>query len=153
MNFGIVSKMDDETTRVIFRSKKVPMQNVYYSAALGKLGENLKSGDVVHVVSCTRFASVHQVYAFAKFCFEQGVTLRFIAEPYLDIGNGKQWRPVVFNAVRSMMESEDNAKRRMLQGFKMTNEQWEYVFQCFEMMNLDIMSYMFSANGVLKRGV
>lgn len=51
------------------------------------------------------------------------------------------------------MESEDNAKRRMLQGFKMTNEQWEYVFQCFEMMNLDIISHMFSANGVLKRGV
>ena len=34
-----------------------------------------------------RFASVRQVYTFARFCHERGIVLHFVAEPYLDIGN------------------------------------------------------------------
>ena len=43
----------------------------------------LKNGDVVYVISCTRFSSVNQVYGFAKFCHEHGVTVHFEAEPNL----------------------------------------------------------------------
>ena len=90
MIYGFVSSMDGETTRVLFRSKKIPMQNIFHSGGLGKLVEVLKDGDVVYVISCTRFSSVNQVYGFAKLCHERGVTVHFVAEPYLDIGNGKQ---------------------------------------------------------------
>lgn len=152
MIYGFVSSMDGETTRVLFRSKKIPRQNIFHSGGLGKLVEVLKNGDVVYVISCTRFSSVNQVYGFAKFCHERGITVHFVAEPYLDIGNGKQWRPAVANVIRSMVESEYKAKGRMAQGFRMSNEQWDYAYQCFEMMNLDILSHMFSADGVLKRG-
>lgn len=75
------------------------------------------------------------MYGFAKFCHERGVTVHFVAEPYLDIGNGKQWRPAVANVIRGMVESEYKAKARMAQGFRMSNEQWDYAYQCLEMMN------------------
>ena len=73
-------------------------------------------------------------------------------EPYLDIGNGKQWRPAVAKVIASMVESEQKAKGMMAQGFKMSDSQWEYTYRCFELMNLDILAHLFSADGVLKRG-
>ena len=95
---------------------------------------------------------MRQVYTFARFCHERGIILHFVAEPYLDIGNGKQWRPTVAKVIASMVESEQKAKGMMAQGFKMSDSQWEYVYRCFEMMNLDILAHLFSADGVLKRG-
>ena len=55
---------------------------------------------------------------------------------------GKQWRPAVVKAVQSMIESEKNAKRKMIQSLNLSNEQWDYVYECFEMMNLEILSHM-----------
>ena len=46
-------------------------------------------------------------------------------------------------AVQSMIESEKNAKRKMIQSLNLSNEQWDYVYECFEMMNLEILSHMF----------
>ena len=152
MIYGFISSLDDETTKVFFRSKKIRGNNIYNAGSLGALTSVLQSGDVVYTVSCNRFASIRQVYTFARFCHERGIVLHFVAEPYLDIGNGMQWRPAVANAIRGMVESEYKAKARMAQGFRMSNEQWDYAYQCFEMMNLDILSHMFSADGVLKRG-
>lgn len=97
----------------------------------------------MYVITCTRFHSVNQVDAFAKFCYEHGVELHFVVEPYLDISKGKQWRPAVVKAVQSMIESEKNAKRKMIQSLNLSNEQWDYVYECFEMMNLEILSHMF----------
>ena len=90
---------------------------------LGELASVLQSGDVVYTVSCNRFASVRQVYTFARFCHERGIVLHFVAEPYLDMGNGKQWRPAVAKVIASMVESEQKAKGMMAQGFKMTDSQ------------------------------
>ena len=94
---------------------------------------------------------MRQVYTFARFCHERGIVLHFVAEPYLDIGNGKQWRPAVAKVIASMVESEQKAKGMMAQGFKMSDSQWEYTYRCFELMNLDILAHLFSADGVLKR--
>ena len=134
MIYGFISSLDDETTKVFFRSKKIRVNNIYNAGSLGAL------------------TSVRQVYTFARFCHERGIVLHFVAEPYLDIGNGKQWRPAVAKVIASMVESEQKAKGMMAQGFKMSDSQWEYTYRCFEMMNLDILAHMFSADGVLKRG-
>ena len=83
---------------------------------------------------------------------DRGIVLHFVAEPYLDIGNGKQWRPAVAKVIASIVESEQKAKGMMAQGFKMSDSQWEYAYRCFELMNLDILAHLFSADGVLKRG-
>lgn len=68
--------------------------------------------DVHHLSN--RFASVRQVHTFARFCHERGIVLHFVAEPYLDMGNGKQWRPAVAKVIASMVESEQKAKGMMI---------------------------------------
>ena len=40
----------------------------------------------------------------------------------------------------------------MTEGFRMTNEQWDYVYRCFEVMNLEVLGEIFASDGVLKRG-
>ena len=132
MIYGFISSLDDETTKVFFRSKKIRVNNIYNAGSLGALTSVLQSGDVVYTVSCNRFASVRQVYTFARFCHERGIILHFVAEPYLDMGDGKQWRPAVAKVIASMVESEQKAKGMMAQGFKMSDSQWEYAYRCFE---------------------
>ena len=51
-----------------------------------------------------------------------------------------------------MVESEQKAKQLMANGFKMSDSLWEYTYRCFEMMNLDILSHIFSFDSVMKRG-
>lgn len=109
MIYGFISSLDDETTKVFFRSKKIWGNSIYNAGSLGELTSVLQSGDVVYTVSCNRFASVRQVYTFARFCHERGIILHFVAEPYLDIGNGKQWRPAIAKVIASMVESEQKA--------------------------------------------
>ena len=92
MIYGFISSLDDETTKVFFRSKKIRVNNIYSAGSLGALTSVLQSGDVVYTVSCNWFASVRQVYTFARLCHERGIILHFVAESYLDMGNGKQWR-------------------------------------------------------------
>ncbi len=70
MVYGFISSLDDETTKVFFRSKKIRVNNIYNAGSLGELTSVLQSGDVVYIVSCNRFASVCQVYTFARFCHD-----------------------------------------------------------------------------------
>ena len=70
MIYGFISSLDDETTKVFFRSKKIRDNNIYNAGSLGALTSVRQSGDVVYAVSCNRLASVRQVYTFARFCHE-----------------------------------------------------------------------------------
>lgn len=127
-------------------------ENVAYSTQLSVLVKMLKSGDVVYVVSVNRFCTVSQFLNFGKFCMANGVSLHVLAQPYLDLGNGKHWKPAVMSQMMKMVEIERRATGNMAQGFRMTNEQWDYVYRCFEIMNLEVLAQIFSADGVLRRG-
>lgn len=152
MVYGIISHLDDETTRAFFRNKKVPDANVVPSIYVPSLFQTLKSGDVVYVVSVNRFRTVSQFFQFGKFCMANGVSLHLLAQPYLDISGGRHWKLAYLNQMMQMVEVERRALGSMTKGFQMTNEQWDYVFRCFEVMNLEVLAQTFSADGVLKRG-
>lgn len=119
---------------------------------LSVLVKVLKSGDIVYVVSVNRFGTVSQFLNFGRFCMANGVSLHVLAQPYLDLVSGKHWKPAVMSQMMKMVEIERRAIGKMSQGFRMTNEQWEYLYRCFEIMNLEVLAYTFSADGVLKRG-
>ena len=68
MVYGIVSQVDDATTRAYFKNKRVPDVNVVHITQIASLLQMLKSGDVVFVVSVNRFWSVSQFFQFGKFC-------------------------------------------------------------------------------------
>ena len=120
MIYGFISSLDDETTKVFFRSKKIRVNNIYSAGSLGALTSVLQSGDVVYTVSCNRFASVRQVYTFARFCHERGIILHFVAEPYLDMGNGKQWSPALAKVITCVriLELEHPERFFLLVAFK-----------------------------------
>lgn len=149
MFYGIISHLDDETTRAFLRNKKVLDANVVYSTQLSSLAQMLKVGDAVFVVSVNRFATVSQFLQFGKFCMANGVSLHLLAQPYLDISSGKHWKPAF---VMQMVDVERRALGSMSKGFRMTNEQWDYVYRCFEVMNLEVLGEIFASDGVLKRG-
>ena len=48
MIYGFISSLDDETTKVFFRSKKIRVNNIYSAGSLGALTSVLQSGDVVY---------------------------------------------------------------------------------------------------------
>ena len=52
MIYGFISSLDDETTKVFFRSKKIRDNNIYSAGSLGALTSVLQSGDVVYTVGC-----------------------------------------------------------------------------------------------------
>lgn len=152
MIYGIVSQVDDATTRAYFKNKRVPDVNVVYITQIASLVQMLKSGDVVFVVSVNRFASVSQFFQFGKFCMSHGVSLHLLAHPYLDLGNGKHWKPSVVSQMMRMVELERYAKANMTNGYKYSNEYWEHLCRTFEIMNLEVLAHTFSADGVLKCG-
>ena len=78
MIYGFISSLDDETTKAFFRSKRISVNNIYNTGGLGALAEDLKTGDVVYTISCNRFASVRQVYTFARFCADKNVRLQIL---------------------------------------------------------------------------
>ena len=81
-----------------------------------------------------------------------GVSLHLLAQPYLDISSGKYWKPAFVNQMMQMVDAERRALGSMTRGFRMTNEQWDYVYRCFEVMNLEVLGEIFASDGVLKRG-
>lgn len=151
MVYGIISGVDDATTRAFFRNKKVAEDKVFYACQMSALLQVLRAGDVVYVVDVNRFLTVAQFIGFGRFCMSNGVSIHVLAQPYLDLGNGKQWKPSVENLMVRMVEVERMAKARMTSTFKMTNEQWDYVFRCFEVMNIDILAGIYNADGIMKR--
>ena len=152
MVYGMISHLDDVTTKEYFRSRKIPAENVYACSQISMLVQQLKSGDVVYTVSVNRFHTVSQLLSFGKFCMSNAVQLHLLAQPYLDLSSGKHWKPSVMSQMMQMVSAEMNAKKQMVHGFRMTNEQWEYVYRCFEIMNLEVLAHTFSPDGVLKRG-
>lgn len=152
MVYGIISQLDDKTTLDFFQSKRVAKENIVHINFLPKLIQVLNTDDVVYVISVNRFTTVSLFMNFGKFCMQHGVTLHLLAQPYLDLCSGKHWKPSTIRQMTQMVEVERRATAKMAQGFQMTKEQWEYVYRCFEIMNLEILAQMFSPDGVLKRG-
>ena len=149
MNYGLISSLDDETTKCVFKSKKI--NNVVINSQLGELAGCLKKGDVVYVINVNRFANVTQLLNFGRFCMQKGVLLRFVAQPYLDIADGKRWKNSTLRKMEKMRSIEMQAKNHLQQCMRMGNEGWNTVFRCVEIMNLEILAHTFSSDGLLKR--
>ncbi len=152
MVYGIISSLDDAGTKTVFQSKKIRNERVFYFNQLNALREMLVSGDVVYVMSVNRFLNLSQVCGVAEFCFQRGISLRFIEQPYLNVGNGKCWRKSVICLTDRMLQLEKYAENRMQQVFRFNSEQWEYMSRCIERMSLEILAQIFSSDGIMKRG-
>jgi len=152
MVYGIISQLDDVTTRELFRNKRITEENIVHINLISHLVNVVKSGDVVYVVRVNRFATVSQFMNFGKLCMSKGVSLHILAQPYLNLGNNKHWKPYVIKQMMHMVDVERRAIGRMSTASKYSKEYWEYLCRTFEIMNLEVLAHTFSADGVLKRG-
>lgn len=152
MNYGIISRLDDDTTTAVFKSKRIPADNIVAINQLERLAQVLKAGDVVYVISVNRFFSVAQLLSFAQLCQTREVTVRFIAQQYLDMGNGKHWKTSVRNLLGMMQKIEYSVKTQMTQQMNLTRAQWDCIYRGLEIMSLEILARIFSADGILRRG-
>lgn len=150
MHFGIITAMDNQTTVLIYESKKVLADNmVSYAQLIHDV--SLQAGDVVYVMNVNRFSSVCQFMMFGKFCMENGVSLHVLAQPYLDLTGTKRWKPSVINLMRSIVDVERQAMARLSSAGKYTKEYWEYLCRTIEIQNLEVLGQIFASDGVMKR--
>ena len=152
MNYGIISRLDDDTTTAVFKSKRIPADNIVAINQLDRLAQVLKAEDVVYVISVNRFFSVAQLLSFAQLCQTREVTVHLVAQPYLDFGNGKHWKTSVRNLLGMMQKIEYSVKTQMTQQMNLTRAQWDCIYRGLEIMNLEILARIFSADGLLRRG-
>ena len=152
MVYGIISSLDHTATREVLQSKKIRKERMFYNDQLNVLLRVLVSGDVVYVMSVNRFMNLIQLREVSDVCFQRGISLRFIEQPYLNIRKGKYWRDSVFWLTERMLQLDRCARDGMQQKSRFNDEQWCYARQCMERMNLEILAQIFSSDGILKRG-
>lgn len=119
MNYGIVSEKDDKTSLDFMKSKKVEVTNMYPSYKLSLLVSRLICGDVIYVISVDRFPSVSRFVAFADRVLMAGVALKIMNEPYLEVGNGKHWRPAIQRHMDTLVVLENANVNRLLGTIKL----------------------------------
>jgi hypothetical protein len=113
MVYGIVSEKDNETTRAVFRSKKITDGQIYPASQLGVLVERLQSDDIIYcIISVDRFLRVSQYVVFCEKVLHAGVSLRCLEQPYLDIGYGRHWRSSIVSQLSNMVRAERVAANR-----------------------------------------
>ena len=152
MVYGIISSLDNTATREVLQSKKIRKERMFYNDQLNVLLRVLVSGDVVYVMSVNRFMNLIQLREVSDVCFQRGISLRFIEQPYLNIRKGKHWRDSVLCLTGRMLQLERCARDGMEKSSRFNEEQRCYARQCMERMNLEILAQIFSSDGILKRG-
>lgn len=153
MIYGIYdNRMDTETTLSWMRSKKVSKGAMVSTTDTTKLIPNLSAGDVVYLAGVDRFVSMERLYEVCSIVYQRNASIRFLAQPYLDMGNGKQWKPAVVRDIQSRIQIEAEYVNLLLSKLRL-NEEWSwYVRQLVGAMNLRMLAQTYSSNGILKRG-
>lgn len=150
--YGIVSEKDNETTRTVFRSKKIADTDIYPITKLDVLLSRLNSGDTVICISVDRFLSVSQYALFSEKVLNAGVSLRIMEQPYLDIGNGKHWRSSVVAHLHTLVHAENAMVNRLYSALELTDKGKYYVGRCVTDMSIGILAKTYSVDGILHRG-
>lgn len=151
MKYGLYSDLDNNATKVIFKEKKIPAKNMIHIKNGQVLEHSLSEKDDCYIMSINRFMSVTQFYRFVILCQERGVSLHLINEPYLDVGNGKTLKRQMVSQIMQMIQIEYELKKHLGRHMRLTNEQWGVINRSIEIQNLEILSGIYSADGILKR--
>jgi len=152
MNYGLVSEKDNEITLTFLKSKKVSSSSIVTISKLNALVSTLTSGDVIYVISVDRFSSVSRFVAFTELVLKAGLTLHCLEQPYLDVGNGKHWRPSIMEHLSRLMRLESDNAKRLFSVFKFTSEGKDYVARCIADITVGILAKTYASDGIMHRG-
>ena len=152
MVYAIISEKDNQTSLAYFKSKKIPQGNYVRVSSLQLLAQKLTAGDVVYVVGIDRFSSVGVFVAFADSVLKAGASMKILEQPYLDIGNGKHYRPSVEEHLKTLVALESANGNRLLGSVKLNATGKDYVARCITDITVGILAKTYASDGILHRG-
>ena len=110
------------------------------------------AGDIIYVISVNRFPSVSRFLAFADAVLQEGVSLRILEQPYLEVGNGKHFRPAVVENLRVLVYLERSNAQRLISTFSFNASGKDYAADCIADITVGILAKTYSSDGILHRG-
>jgi hypothetical protein len=152
MTYGIISEKDDKTSLAYLKSKKVADSRIIHVSKVDALLFNVVAGDIIYVISVDRFPSVSRFAAFAEAVLHAGVSLRILEQPYLEVGNGKHFRPAVAEYINTLVHLERQNAQRMFSTFSFNAAGKDYVADCIADITVGILAKTYSSDGILHRG-
>jgi|GEM_PF-5992251 hypothetical protein len=153
MNYGIISEKDDKTSLAYLKSKKVADVNIIHVSRLEVLLSRLVAGDSIYVIIVNRFPSVSRFVAFADAVLMEGVALRILEQPYLEVGNGKYFRPAVEEHLRVLVYLERSNAQRLLSAFTFNMAGKDYAADCIANVTVGILAKKYYLDVILQRFV
>ncbi|KAB1438072.1 hypothetical protein [Candidatus Galacturonibacter soehngenii] len=152
MIYGIVSEKDDKTSLAYLKSKKVADVNIIHVSRLDVLSSRFVAGDIIYVISVDRFPSVSRFVAFAEAVLHAGVSLRILEQSYLEVGNGKHFRPAVAEHLNTLVCLERCCAQRLFSAFPFNVAGKDYAADCIADITVGILAKTYLSDGILHRG-
>lgn len=150
MVYSVVSSEDKNAVSMeFFSSKKIPLRNMHSVGSLNVLAEQLVLGDVVWVVDVNRFGSVITYWNFYQICKQKGVSIKFLANPYLNYAKDKRLKGSYEKLIVYMISIEQKIATDICRAFNDVNV--AEVQRYAGCISVNILGQIFSTDGILKR--
>ena len=150
MVYSVVSSEDKNAISMeFFSSKKIPLRNMHSVGSLNVLAEQLVLGDVVWVVDVNRFGSVITFWNFYQVCKQKGVSIKFLANPYLNYSKDKRLKSSYEKLIVYMISIEQKIANDICRAFNDVNV--TEVQRYAGCISVNILGQIFSTDGILKR--
>jgi len=152
MVFGVFAYGNIEMKREVLRGRKVKESELIHLSEVHKLFQRLSANDTVIVYTVKDFASVSMFSRFVAEVTKRGVSVKFINEHYLDIGNGKVWRDSVQAHINALIGLEQFCYERLSKAFKFNKAASEFLADIIGGCSVSALSIAFCNDGILRRG-
>lgn len=151
MVYGIFSEKDTQISFLYMQSKKVSRETCVNICNIKQLITRLHIGDVVHVVSVDRFPSVCSFVEFARIVLNVGASIRILEQPYLDVGNGKHYKPSVQKHLRTLCTIENVSYSRLCSALKLDSNGKQYIYKCVTDITIGVLATTYATDGIMRR--
>ena len=154
MVYGLIhGAKDGSEVRALYRGKKIREENQLVSMeVIARFPYALKAGDVVYCVNVDYFASIAYLHDFCSKAVQRGAAVHFLAQPYLDVGNGKHWKNTVQQDTCCRMRLEREWIAYLFSRIALHDQGKRFVASCISAMNIQMVAKTYSSDGILKRG-
>ena len=152
MLFGVYAYGNVEMKREVLRGRKIKETELIHLSEVNKLFQRLSANDTVIVYTVKDFASVTMFSRFVSEVTKRGVSVKFINEHYLDVGNGKVWKDSVQAHINAMIGVEQYCYERLSRGLKLNKAASEFLADIIGGCSVSALSIAFCNDGILRRG-
>lgn len=146
--YGIIT-MDQD--REIFSAHKIEGKNMYIINYIHSLLQKVSQGDTIMIRDVEIFGSVQQFYVFVLQLSNGGVALKILDQPYLNFGNGRQWKENTKNFVTSLMNIEKSYFGIIQKDFPFDERVRNLMTYRISRLMLNVLGMTFWKDGIMKK--